>query len=106
MQGDLIQTDFYLLPLEGGDVVLGTQWLCTLGNIEYDFSKLLIKFELYDTIISLQGLKSTEDTVVGDQEIHKLTLTKGVLLKLVPMGKKGEVQQETSPTSAVDSAKI
>lgn len=76
---------------------MGTQWLCTLGNIEYDFSKLLIKFELYDTIIILQGLKSTEDTVVGDQEIHKLTLTKGVLLKLVPMGKKGEVQQEFHP---------
>ena len=32
--------DFFILPLEGYDVVLGTQWLRTLGPIEWDFETL------------------------------------------------------------------
>ena len=41
LQGVPLIVDFYLLPLEGYDVVLGTQWLSTLGPIEWDFSKLV-----------------------------------------------------------------
>ena len=37
LQGNSIFVDFYLLPLEGCDVVLGAQWLSTLGPIEWDF---------------------------------------------------------------------
>ncbi|KAL5781802.1 hypothetical protein ACOSP7_006831 [Xanthoceras sorbifolium] len=34
LQGIPIVADFYLLPLEGYEVVLGTQWLSTLGPIK------------------------------------------------------------------------
>ncbi|KAK0572903.1 hypothetical protein LWI29_000220 [Acer saccharum] len=33
LQGIPVSIDFYLLPLEGYDIVLGTQWLRTLGPI-------------------------------------------------------------------------
>ncbi|CAA2977638.1 Hypothetical predicted protein [Olea europaea subsp. europaea] len=56
-----------------------------------------MKFELYGTIISLHGLKSTKDMVVDGLEIHKLTSTKGILLKLTSKEKKGEAQQEFHP---------
>eukprot|EP00268_Persea_americana_P002744 TRINITY_DN10847_c0_g2_i3.p1 TRINITY_DN10847_c0_g2~~TRINITY_DN10847_c0_g2_i3.p1 ORF type:complete len:146 (+),score=23.58 TRINITY_DN10847_c0_g2_i3:612-1049(+) len=46
VQGVPIYVDFYLLPLDGYDVVLGTQWLCTLGPIVWDFSKLQMKFHI------------------------------------------------------------
>ena len=32
------QADFYILPLEGYDVVMGTHWLRTLGEILWDFA--------------------------------------------------------------------
>lgn len=41
-----IVVDFYLLPIEGYDVIPGTQWLSSLGPIEWDFSKLFMNFEL------------------------------------------------------------
>ena len=36
--------DFYALPLAGYDVVLGTQWLATLGPILWDFGALTMSF--------------------------------------------------------------
>lgn len=36
--------DLFILPLEGYDVVLGTQWLRMLGPIQWDFEKLQMKF--------------------------------------------------------------
>lgn len=46
VQGVPINVDFYLLPLEGCDVVLGAQWLSMLRPIIWDFSKLQMKFKL------------------------------------------------------------
>ncbi|XP_021596642.1 uncharacterized protein LOC110603250 [Manihot esculenta] len=46
VQGVPIIVDLYILPLEGYDVVLGTQWLRTLGPIIWDFSDLLMTFNL------------------------------------------------------------
>jgi hypothetical protein len=37
-------TDFYILQLGGCDMVLGAQWLRTLGPILWDFSKLSMVF--------------------------------------------------------------
>lgn len=36
--------DFYVLPLAGYDIVLGTQWLATLGPILWDFGQLSMSF--------------------------------------------------------------
>ena len=48
-----LDIDFYLLPLEGYEVVLGAQWLRTLEMIEWDFSKLLMRFQYGGKRISL-----------------------------------------------------
>ena len=37
-------SDMFALPLGGCDVVLGVQWLRTLGPILWDFEKLTMKF--------------------------------------------------------------
>jgi hypothetical protein len=45
LQGVSFMIDFYILPLEGYGVVLGTQWLLILGPIWLDFDKLKIRFD-------------------------------------------------------------
>ena len=45
IQGVTLDIDFYLLRLEGYEVILGAQWLRTLEMIELDFSKLLMRFQ-------------------------------------------------------------
>ena len=46
LQGIPIEVDFFLLPLEGCDVVLGVQWLGTLGPILWDFGRMQMQFTI------------------------------------------------------------
>ncbi|KAJ0043686.1 hypothetical protein Pint_18478 [Pistacia integerrima] len=48
MQGNLYAIDFYILTLGGCDIVLGVQWLRTMGPLLWDFSRLQIKFSVLD----------------------------------------------------------
>ncbi|KAH0714831.1 hypothetical protein KY284_007736 [Solanum tuberosum] len=43
-KGTTFSSDFLLLPLGNIDIVLGVQWLNTLGRILFDFSKRTIEF--------------------------------------------------------------
>ncbi len=56
--GSITQVDFYILPLEGYDVVLGTHWLRTLGEIVWDFSKLIIRFTSNGEDVVLRGISN------------------------------------------------
>jgi len=38
------RADLYVMPLAGFDMVLGTQWLATLGPILWDFGALTMSF--------------------------------------------------------------
>ena len=42
--GDQFSIDFFVLPLLGYDVVLGTQWLTTLGPILLDYAAFTMSF--------------------------------------------------------------
>ncbi|KAH7572255.1 hypothetical protein JRO89_XS04G0228500 [Xanthoceras sorbifolium] len=53
-----IVAEFFILPLEGYDIVMGTQWLQTLGPIQWDFSKLYMTFCLNGRKVTLQGLNN------------------------------------------------
>ena len=41
-----IEVDFFLLPLEGCDAILGVQWLGTLGPILWDFGRMQMQFTI------------------------------------------------------------
>lgn len=47
--------DFYVIPLDGFDIVLGVKWLQTLGPILWDFTSLTMIFEVNGRQITLQG---------------------------------------------------
>jgi predicted aspartyl protease len=50
-----LQADLYLLPLGDYKVVLGMEWLRTLGNVLWNFSKLTVKFTLNGKRVIVQG---------------------------------------------------
>ncbi|GAU18789.1 hypothetical protein TSUD_80780 [Trifolium subterraneum] len=55
LQNNLFNIPFYLLPIEGADVVLGMEWLRNLGPISADFSVPSISFTHGKNRVTLQG---------------------------------------------------
>ncbi|GJX87224.1 retrotransposable element Tf2 [Tanacetum coccineum] len=49
--------DAMILPLGGSDMVLGIQWLSTLGSIKFDFKALKMKFQHNGKRVTLRGTK-------------------------------------------------
>lgn len=47
------------MDLVGCDMVLGVQWLQSLGTVNSNFKNLTMKFSVMGQIITLQGLIST-----------------------------------------------
>lgn len=56
-QGVEFQADFMVIPLGCHDVVLGVQWLSTLGPITWDFLKLEMMFKWKKNKVLLHGIK-------------------------------------------------
>jgi predicted aspartyl protease len=55
MQNQELRADFYLLPLGDYEVVLGIEWLQTLGDVLWNFSKLIMKFMINGQNVTFRG---------------------------------------------------
>nr|GEV17196.1 protein kinase-like domain, phloem protein 2-like protein [Tanacetum cinerariifolium] len=72
IQGFTILTDFWVLPVSACPVVLGVQWLKTLGPMEINYQKLTFRFKLAGATHTLQGLKATELQAIPANELVAL----------------------------------
>lgn len=61
----------FTLELGGCDIVLGIQWLVTLGPVLSDFEKLLMKFNFKGQGMCLKGLSSSMTRLFDDGEINQ-----------------------------------
>ncbi|KAF3673124.1 hypothetical protein FXO37_07148 [Capsicum annuum] len=85
LQDTTFSSDFLLLPLGNVDIVLGVQWLSTLGRILFDFSSRTIEFRYQGKKHVLKGatnkLKTTKSkTLIKQCEVENQLY----MLSLIP----------------------
>ena len=98
LQDQEIITDFFLLPIDDYEVVLGIEWLTTLGDVSWNFSKLIMKFYYKGKQIILCGKHGSNVTTISTQRMEKvLHMVNGAFLMHLqqqPEGKKIEFEDQ------------
>jgi hypothetical protein len=64
------------IPMGGVDIVLGIQWLQSLGTMAFNFQELFMKFSLEGKEIALRGITGKPGKVISSNGMTKL-LKKG-----------------------------
>nr|GEV84299.1 peroxidase 64 [Tanacetum cinerariifolium] len=98
VQGCVISTDFFVLPVAACPNVLGVQWLKTLGPIEFDFNNLAMGFHITGSHHKLQGLKESK---LSSLKSHELMGICDAALLLQSVSVLPQVQPELSPYLAI-----
>ncbi|KAJ4977450.1 hypothetical protein NE237_002556 [Protea cynaroides] len=70
--------DALVLPIVGADLVLGVQWLSTLGPVTFDYQKLSMQFKEGTNRISLIGNPRNTPTQLGYRGIRGLVQMESV----------------------------
>lgn len=65
MEGRTFSTDVVLFPLVGFDMVMGMQWLKTLGPITWNFSNLTVEFVKDGQKVMLFACKGVKNQLLG-----------------------------------------
>jgi hypothetical protein len=60
------------IPMGGADVVLGIQWLQSLGTMDFNFQELFMKFSLEGKEIELRGITRKPGKVISTNGMKKL----------------------------------
>ena len=64
------------IPMGGADVVLGVQWLQSLGTIAFNFQELFIRFSTEGKEVELRGIAGKPGNIISSNGMTKL-LKKG-----------------------------
>ena len=63
------------IPMGGEDVVLGIQWLQSLGTMAFNFQEIFMKFSLEGKEIELRGITGKPGKVISFNGVKVLTST-------------------------------
>ena len=75
--------DLTILPLGDCAVVLGTQWLYSLGLIQWDFKHLTMQFWYEGISVLLKGLQPSKPSLQEGEKFLIPTVKKGWWLQIV-----------------------
>ena len=67
-----LDTPMYVISMGVVDIVLGVQWLTTLGTIEMNFQELFMQFQSQRKVVELRGLKEKSPQMVSSHQMQKL----------------------------------
>lgn len=90
MQGYTFTSEIRTLQLDCCDLVLGVQWLITLGPILWDFTNLKMEFNLGKTKHLLRGITKSGCKVIKGNNLNKLLAQEAQIafLQLLPTEEK------------------
>jgi hypothetical protein len=71
-----LDTPMYVISMGVADIILGVQWLTTLGTIKMNFQDLFMRFQSEGKTIELRGLKEKSPHIVSSHQLQTL-LQKG-----------------------------
>ena len=60
------------IPMGGVDVVLGIQWLQSLGTITFNFEELFMKFYVEGKEVELRGIAGKPRKIISSNGMTKL----------------------------------
>ena len=86
MQGHIFSVNLNALPLGDCELVLGTQWLRTLGLIQSDFLAMSMQFLHLSTTVTLFGMHPTNLTLQEGDHFFRKAVRKGILLQIMSLG--------------------
>ena len=95
-----IQAYFYFLPAAACQVVLGFQWLATLGQIETDYNKLTMSFQQGGKPCMFQGLRPPMVTTLSDKELVNLNGTP-LFFQIIPTHETASVNDHPADLAQV-----
>ncbi|XP_019430040.1 PREDICTED: uncharacterized protein LOC109337515 [Lupinus angustifolius] len=78
LQQHLFLVPFYLLPIQGADLVLGIEWLQTLGPITSDFAIPSMTFHYDNNPITLIGQNSHSPNLASFNQLSRLSHTDSI----------------------------
>jgi hypothetical protein len=77
MQSCKVLANLFLLTLGGCDVVLGVDWLRSLGTIQWNFADLSMSFFVDGEKLFLQGLRLPKEAIKEEHSLSKVTFVEG-----------------------------
>jgi hypothetical protein len=80
----VMNSPIIVIPMGGVDVVLGVQWLQSLGKMVFNFQKLFMKFSLEGKEFDLRGITWEPSKVLSSNGMKKL-LKNGNLVVIVQL---------------------
>lgn len=78
LNDESFEVDFYVLQLQGAEVVLGVRWLQLLGWIIMDYQQLYMEFFYNGKLIRLQGQPLLQAEEVESHQLLLLTHTESI----------------------------
>ena len=69
--------DFHVLPICGADLVLGVQWLKTLGPVLTDYTTLTMKFMAIGHLVELHGEHEQALESISSSQLRRMIHTNG-----------------------------
>ena len=82
LQGHQFLVQLHVLPMGGCDLILGTQWLSTLGVIQWDFKLLTMCFLYGQNSVLLHGLKRAGTHIQEGVHFLKEPVKRGLILQI------------------------
>lgn len=67
--------DLYVLPIAGANIVLGVQWLKTLGPILTDYNSLSMQFFYQHCLVQLKGESEAQLGLLNHHQLRRLHQT-------------------------------